>query len=227
MTAEQSEFSLRALVREVAEQWPLMPPGLLAKKVAERIPEEHLRESVGQTMGLFVRQVMHEARPSAAGKSMGHLSQPAPRPAPAPVAAPPPAPVPSTSPAAAPRPSSPAGAPAPALASGQGSPAAQPSPTPTLAAAKPRVVSSRKGAEIRDGWQRHLDAEYPVQAGYKKLGDCTYEDLYFLAAERDKQAESLKAHGRYFRGLAGLLVDHDVKTLRELPVEVQMQAVGS
>lgn len=240
MTTADTDFSLRALVREIAEQNPLLGPGLLARKVAERIPEEHLRDAVGQTMGLYVRQVMHEARPTPTGKSVTRPSTPAPVPAsflpPAPRPTPAPAAPPSVRPAASP-PSNPAPAAPrpvavqapptkPATPAASSAPAPQAS-APAVPATRPRVISSRKGSEIRDGWQKHLEAEYPVPSGYKKFGDCTYEDLYFLAAERDKQAENLKQHGRYFRGLAGLLVDHDVKTLRELPVEVQMQAVGS
>ena len=53
-------------------------------------------------------------------------------------------------------------------------------------AVRPPVGSSRssKVAAIRDGWQRKLRARYHVGGGaYEFLGECTAENLIFIASE--------------------------------------------
>jgi len=86
---------------------------------------------------------------------------------------------------------------------------------------------SRKGSEIRNAWQRVLDAPYAVAGGdHKRLGDCTYEDLYWMAGQLDIQSSDLQSRARGFRELAMLINDHDVTTIRELPAEVLMNALG-
>lgn len=86
---------------------------------------------------------------------------------------------------------------------------------------------SRKGNEIRDAWQRVLDARYAVAGGdHKRLGDCTYNDLFFMANQLDVQSADLQSRARGFRELAMLINDYDVSTLRELPAEVLMNTLG-
>lgn len=83
------------------------------------------------------------------------------------------------------------------------------------------------GARYRDHWQRALRG--PVNVGdkqWKQLGDCGYADLEFLAAERVKNAERNAAAARYYNGLRALLTEHDVATVRDLPAEVLIDALG-
>jgi len=86
---------------------------------------------------------------------------------------------------------------------------------------------SWKGRAIRDGWQRQLDARVHVgDSAWKFLGDCTYDDLQALSAEREKHAQKNAAWARHYRFLASLLTEHDAATVRDLPAEVLMPTLG-
>jgi len=94
----------------------------------------------------------------------------------------------------------------------------------------PRVAAGRsfKVRAIRDGWQKQLDNRVHVgNSEWKFLGDCTYDNLYALAGEREKHAAKNEAWARYYRSLAALLTEHDVERVRDLPAEVLMPALGS
>lgn len=80
---------------------------------------------------------------------------------------------------------------------------------------------------VRDGWPRQLQNRLHVGGGeWTFLGDCTYENLKFIAAERETNADRNRAWARYYRNLAALLTDHDVKVVRDLPPEVLMDVLG-
>lgn len=86
---------------------------------------------------------------------------------------------------------------------------------------------STKVRAIRDGWQRQLDSRVHVgESKWKFLGDCTYENLQTIAAERDWHVTRNQAWARYYRDLASLLTEHDVATVRDLPAQVLMPALG-
>jgi len=86
---------------------------------------------------------------------------------------------------------------------------------------------SAKVQAIRDGWQAQLDNRVHVgQSEWKFLGDCTYDNLYALAAERETHAAKNASWARYYRSLAGLLTEHGVETVRDLPATVLMPALG-
>ncbi len=103
---------------------------------------------------------------------------------------------------------------------GYGSPQQQP------AISAPRG-GSMKVTAIRDGWQEHLHARYSVSEGYKFLGECTYEDLQFIAGRLDRQAEMHASKARGMRSLAALLTEHDAKTVRDLPAATLMLTLGA
>ena len=96
-----------------------------------------------------------------------------------------------------------------------------PSPSPTLS-------GSRKGSEIRDAWQRVLEAPYSIAPGrQKRLGDCGYDDLQYVAEQLDVLAERNRRRAAGFRELAALLTDHDRSIVRDLPADVLIQALGA
>lgn len=92
----------------------------------------------------------------------------------------------------------------------------------------PAAGRSVKVQAIRDGWQRQLDNRVHVgDSEWKLLGDCTYEDLLACAAEREAIAARNQSMARYYRGLAGLVAEHDTAALRDVPAEVLMPALGA
>lgn len=85
---------------------------------------------------------------------------------------------------------------------------------------------SWKRSGVRDGWQLRLDAIYHAGEEYKQLRHMTYADLMFAANEREQIARKNKAWARTLHSWAALLTEHDVETFGELPVKVQMKALG-
>ena len=86
---------------------------------------------------------------------------------------------------------------------------------------------SVKVAAIRDGWQESLRARYATADGHKFLGECTYDDLMYIAGELDRQAEARASKARGLRSLAYALTEHDAATVRDLPAETLMVALGA
>lgn len=86
---------------------------------------------------------------------------------------------------------------------------------------------SAKVAAIRDGWQQHLRARYATAEGHKFLGECTYEDLQFIAGRLDRQAEAYASKARGLRSLARALTEHEAATVRDLPAETLMVSLGA
>lgn len=81
---------------------------------------------------------------------------------------------------------------------------------------------------VREWWQRSLrDRIHVGQSNWKPLGDCTYDDIVFAAEERREQASRNNAKARQYQFLAGLLTDHDVKRVRDLPVETLARTLGT
>lgn len=184
-TNTTTEFSLRTLIRDVADSTPFTDLSFITAEVLCRVPDEHLREALSQALPRLVREVATENRPR------GPIARPSDSPPP---------PAPSAPPAA------------------KAVPVGGPSP---------QYSGNRKGAEIRDAWQKVLEAPYGTASGQKRLGDCTYDDLQFMATGLDKQAADYAARARGFRELAALLTDHEAPILRELPAEVLMNALGA
>lgn len=86
---------------------------------------------------------------------------------------------------------------------------------------------SAKVAGIRDGWQKKLRARYHIGDGaYEFLGDCTAENLIFIATDLDEQAARKQARARGFRRLAEALDEHGAERVRDLPAELLMNSLG-
>lgn len=91
-----------------------------------------------------------------------------------------------------------------------------------------KAPKSWKVRAIREGWQRALENRMHVAEGqWKKLRDCTHEDLMFAASQRQQMADRNAAIARSLHGLAALLTEHQAATVNDLPVEIQMQALGA
>jgi hypothetical protein len=62
---------------------------------------------------------------------------------------------------------------------------------------------------------------------WKFLGECTYEDLQFIAGRLDRQAEMHRSKAAGMRSLAAAMTEHDVATVRDLPAELLMNSLGA
>jgi hypothetical protein len=83
----------------------------------------------------------------------------------------------------------------------------------------PRASSKR--ARIREAW---LADRVRVLDGYKRIGDCTIDDLEHAASERRKHAEATLARAEQLDALIALMREHRATTVRELPADVLTQA---
>jgi hypothetical protein len=106
----------------------------------------------------------------------------------------------------------------------------RPHRTAEASAISPPVTSSRssKVAGIRDGWQRHLRARYSVGGGQlERLGDCTRDQLIFIASHLDAKAEMNASKARGMRSLAAALTEQGVERVKDLPAELLMNSLGA
>lgn len=77
---------------------------------------------------------------------------------------------------------------------------------------------SRKVAAIRNNWQTQLSARVNVGAReWKFFGDCTLDDLNFMATHRRQLAASNFRIAKNLDSLGQLLIKHSVSTVREIP----------
>lgn len=196
-----SAYNLRAEVRHMLDSTSITDPGEIADKVLESMPEECLRDSLRETLRAYVRAVNAETRPSGVAASAVRSLIPAPA-------------TPTIQPTSG-------GHSRPGTHSSH---AAAGRPATTVA---PKKTLSWRGIGIRNGWQRSLDSRVHVGTGRNKmLRHCTYDDLQFAADEREQVAAKNAASARYYRSLASLVLEYDVKAFGDLPTEVIMVAVG-
>lgn len=66
-TTDVTTFSLKALIREVAETSPQADPRALAAEVAKMVPEEHLRDALGDALFHTVRHFITNDRSAVTG----------------------------------------------------------------------------------------------------------------------------------------------------------------
>lgn len=174
--ATTTAFSLRQLIREVAETSVLADPGALAEEVARLVPDEHIQTAFAEMLRGYVRQVLSEDR------TFPFLPQP------------------RTTPEDKSRPR--AGRPA---------------------------NRSRKVAGIREAWAKVLSERVhvgPAPTDWKLFGDCTVDDLDFMAGEREQIAEANHVKAEQYRKVRKLLVEHGASTVRDLPSRVLDDAFG-
>lgn len=92
----------------------------------------------------------------------------------------------------------------------------------------PAPSRSTKVTGIREGWQRYLDVRVHVEAGrWKFFKDLTEGDLRYAAKERRNNADRNLQEARRYEAWAQLVAEHDVATFKDLPIEVQMKAIGT
>lgn len=172
-----ADFSLRALVRQVANRSTIRNPDDLAEEIVRQIPPDFLLKALADAIKPMVREVIAEDRPhgvftSSPGRQQKHGA------------------IGSTGPA----------------------------------------PGSAKVDAIRDGWQRSLRARYSTGPGaedFKFLGECTYDDLQYIAGQLDQQAERYASKARGLRTLARALTEHKAATVRDLPAETLMTSLGA
>jgi hypothetical protein len=73
---------------------------------------------------------------------------------------------------------------------------------------------------VRDAWQRALRDLYhvgPDASDWKRLADCTRDDLLFAAAERREHAARTLAKAEQLDRLAALVAEHGVERVADLP----------
>lgn len=85
-----------------------------------------------------------------------------------------------------------------------------------------------KATRAREWWQRSMRDRIHVNgdAGWKMLADCTRDDLLYAAAERREQADRNRAKAQQYEALASLLDANSAATVRDLPADVLMRALG-
>lgn len=187
-----TDFNLRRLVREVMATSTMSDPGDLAVEVSRRIDPDDCRAALDQALRQYVREEITRMR-------MRHVPVAEPyRPSPTLAPVIPPARSTMTLTEAQPAVARPVKLPAPVL-----------------------PVRSAKVAGIRDWWTREL--RNPIHVGGKqwvRLGDCTFDDLMFAAAERRDLAERNAARAESFGKLAEAVKAAGVGRVRDLPTDV-------
>ncbi|MFJ9771151.1 hypothetical protein ACIRVF_07900 [Kitasatospora sp. NPDC101157] len=96
-------------------------------------------------------------------------------------------------------------------------------PAPINTAKVPQAQRSAKVAAYRAFGQQWLRERMYVSGdprGWKFMGDCTFDDLMFAAAQRRDQAARTTAVAERCERLAALLHTHGVTLVKELPADV-------
>lgn len=91
--------------------------------------------------------------------------------------------------------------------------------------ALPARGRSAKVSTVRDWWARMCDSRVSVADGWKRIGDCTIDDLAYCAGERRTEAARVIAHAERYERLAAMLTEHGVHTVRELPADAAASLV--
>lgn len=205
-SADETDFNLRRLVRDVLATSDLADPHALAGEVLDRIADCDLRPALGQVLASMVREEIRSHR----GGGLPPL------PSAPPFSGPPIGPrltlhrqpqVMAESPGPVPR------------------PVAKSAPAPIRQPGR-----SAKVAAIRAAGPKWLEERYNVGADpreWKRLGDCGFSELMFAAGQRREQAARTSAVAERLEGLAELVRAHGVDRVRDLPASVLAQAGGA
>lgn len=94
--------------------------------------------------------------------------------------------------------------------------------TPEVADVLPKTAGSSKVAAVRRDAQsryvRMLETPIPVESGWKRLADCTRDEVLSYADALHEQAEATEAKALWYERLAGRLSDG--QRVADLPEEV-------
>lgn len=100
-------------------------------------------------------------------------------------------------------------------------------PEPQGTVSVPNSGRSAKVAAIREHWRRALREWVPVAPKqWKFFGDCTADDLAYVAGLREEHARRTWASAAHIRRIQALLAEHDVATVGELPETVLREQLG-
>ena len=91
-------------------------------------------------------------------------------------------------------------------------------PEPAAPSAPGRSAKVRAIRDAAPGWLR--DRVWIGGAAYALMGDCTYENLQFLQADREQSAARHLASADAFARLAGLVRKHKAARVGDLPKRV-------
>ena len=84
-----------------------------------------------------------------------------------------------------------------------------------------RKVSARTKADlVRETWLSKVSAGVSVNGEWKRLADCSYDEVLRLEEARYEAADDVRAEGQRFGKLAAAMSEHGVLTAGELPAEV-------
>lgn len=204
-----SDFNLRRLVRDVLATSPLTDPHALADEVLSQIDEADLRPALGQVLASMVRE---EIRASRNGGLPPTFSRPS---------------TTSPPPASGPRltlhtqrdvtqtlTEQPGGYTVSLPKPRQGARPARSAKVAAIRAAAPKWLSERLNTGTEPG-------------DYKRIGDCTFEDLMFAVEQRREQVVRTAAAADWYERLAELVRTHGVELVRDLPESVLAGAGGA
>ena len=87
---------------------------------------------------------------------------------------------------------------------------------------------SSMSKRIREGWRRTLAGQFHIGHGqWKVLGECTYDEVMFLSAERQAHAEANAAAAAMFARLAAAMKRRKATTAGDLPEKVLVELLTS
>lgn len=83
------------------------------------------------------------------------------------------------------------------------------------------TATPNRSAKLRDRrswWQRMLDSRVHVGSGrWKRLADCTVEDLRYIINEREDEIAALRININRYQSLIDKMQAHGAKTVADLP----------
>ena len=83
-----------------------------------------------------------------------------------------------------------------------------------------------RARRVKDWYAAWLNEALHVESTWKKLKDCTADDLLFAVKERSAQIDALHGAVTYYASLASLLEVHAVSTIGQLPRSVIADFLG-
>jgi hypothetical protein len=205
-----TDFNLRHLVREVLNTSTLTDPHAIAEEVARRVDDGDLRTALGQCLSHLVREEIRSSRNGGLPSVSSTFTTSAP-------------PLPRQ---AGPRLTLHT---QPQQTVMTESPGAVPRPVIKVPPAR-RPGRSAKVAAIRESGPKWLRDRLNTGADpreWKRIGDCSFTDLMFAAAQRRDQAARTSAAAERLERLAELVQAHGVDRVRDLPESVLAQVGGA
>lgn len=83
-----------------------------------------------------------------------------------------------------------------------------------------RVAAKTRANLVADGWAEKLRAGVTVDGVWKRLADCSADDVQRLAEVRYESAEAVRAEGQRFEKLRAAMDEHGAARVGDLPADV-------